>query len=180
MPPAQASAFHTDTTGELVHTGVQVSRAPGARRASSMATSRPRAAQAGALLVASVIEGSAAERAGVAVGDELLAINGCEAASLPEECVAMTYKPLDPFMQKGSGGSGLMWQQKSVKGCFGYSESETLARREAAALLQHDADLVLLRAGVKAALGAAHMRLAALPIQVYPVHYASLAGCEQH
>ena len=51
-------------------------------------------------------------------------------------------------------------------------------RREAAALLQHDAELVLLRAGVKAALGARHMRLAALPIQVYPVHYASLAGCE--
>ena len=91
MPPAQASAFHTDTTGELVHTGVQVSRAPGARRASSMATARPRAAQAGALLVAGVLEGSAAERAGVAVGDELLAINGCEAASLPEECVAVTH-----------------------------------------------------------------------------------------
>lgn len=69
---------------------MQVSRAPGTRRASSMATARPRAAQAGALLVAGVLEGSAAERAGVAVGDELLAINGCEAASMPEECVAVT------------------------------------------------------------------------------------------
>ena len=92
MPPAQSSAFHTDTTGELVHTGVQVSRAPGARRASSMATARPRAVQAGALLVAGVMEGSAAERAGVAVGDEVLAINGSEAASLPEECVPMAFE----------------------------------------------------------------------------------------
>ncbi|KAK9837013.1 hypothetical protein WJX81_006983 [Elliptochloris bilobata] len=101
---SQSSAFQTDTTGEL----------------------------AGALLVAGVMEGSAAERAGVAVGDELLAINGCEAAALPEE--------------------------------------------EAAALLQHDAELVLLRTGVRAVLGAQHMRLAALPVQVYPVHYATLPG----
>lgn len=48
---------------------------------------------------------------------------------------------------------------------------------EAASLLQHDADLLVLRSGVRAVLGAQRMHLAALPVQVYPVRYASFAGC---
>ncbi len=51
------------------------------------------------------------------------------------------------------------------------------ARREAAAALQADAEVVLLRSGVRAVLGAQRVRLAALPLQVYPVHYAAFPTC---
>jgi hypothetical protein len=52
-----------------------------------------------------------------------------------------------------------------------------LARREAAAALQADAEVLLLRAGMRAVLGAQRVRLAALPLQVYPVHYAAFPAC---
>jgi len=75
VPPALSSAFQTDTTGQLVHTGIQVSRA--ARTGRNVPPP---------LLVAGVMEGSAAERAGISVGSQLLAINGRSTAALPDEC----------------------------------------------------------------------------------------------
>ena len=80
----QSSAFQTDTTGELVHTGIQLSRAGRAARAPP--SMHAGAGQQGAQVVASVMEGSAAERAGVVVGDKLLAINGRDAKALPDKC----------------------------------------------------------------------------------------------
>jgi C-terminal processing protease CtpA/Prc len=94
VPPALSSAFQTDTTGQLVHTGIQVARAPRAGRN----VPPP-------LLVAGVMEGSAAERAGISVGSQLLAINGRSTAGLPDECALLCRAWLtSPVAVRGSPG----------------------------------------------------------------------------
>lgn len=68
LPPSQARSFEADTTGQVVHVGLQAQRAD---------------TEAGAFLrVSFVLTGSPAHEAGLRVGDILHTINGRPATSV--------------------------------------------------------------------------------------------------
>ena len=68
LPPSQARSFEADTTGQVVHIGMQAQR--------TETDARP------FLRVSFVLTGSPAHEAGLQVGDILHTINGRPAASL--------------------------------------------------------------------------------------------------
>ena len=68
LPPSQARVFEADTTGQVVHVGLQAQRAE---------------TEAGPFLrVSFVLTGSPAHEAGLRVGDILHTINGLPASSV--------------------------------------------------------------------------------------------------